>query len=247
VLKAYDKARVNTVFMDTTKTVNGVEDMYIRMPLAPMNCLVAIYNEKNGNLPKNQDTSFEVVDVKPEDLEITLGKTKMDIPIVRNFVAFAQKFCFSAGWANAGTDYVSSVGNFKIEYLPFITDNKGKKMATPARISTKNGRIQVSQEAFKPFTIPMRMAILLHEFSHFYINSDISNETEADLNGLTIYLGLGYPIKEAYAAFGETFIGYPSEQNKQRYDIIDKFIRDYVAEYHIKDVYASANPIKTTK
>jgi hypothetical protein len=88
-------------------------------------------------------------------------------------------------------------------------------------------------------TIPMRMAILLHEFSHFYLNSDISNETEADLNGLTIYLGLGYPIREAYEAFGTTFIGYPSEQNKKRYDIINKFIREYIDEYKIKDVYAN--------
>jgi hypothetical protein len=87
----------------------------------------------------------------------------------------------------------------------------------------------------------MRMAILLHEFSHYYINSDIANETEADLNGLTIYLGLGYPIKEAYTAFGETFIGYPSEQNRQRYDIINKFIRDYIKEYNIQDVYATGN------
>jgi hypothetical protein len=73
------------------------------------------------------------------------------------------------------------------------------------------------------------------------VNSDISNETEADLNGLTIYLGLGYPIKEAYAAFGETFIGYPSPENKIRYQIIDKFIKDYIEEYNIKDVYASGN------
>ena len=85
------------------------------------------------------------------------------------------------------------------------------------------------------------MAILLHEFSHYYLNSDISNETEADLNGLTIYLGLGYPIREAYAAFGETFIGYPSPENKVRYEIINKFIRDYVDEYKIKDVYAVGN------
>jgi hypothetical protein len=165
----------------------------------------------------------------------------MDTPLVRNFVAFAQKFCFSAGWIAANRDYVSSVGNFKIEYLPYIVSSRGERMATPARVSTKNGRIQVSQEAFKPYTIPMRMAILLHEFSHYYINSDISNETEADLNGLTIYLGLGYPIKEAYTAFGETFIGYPSEQNKQRYDIINKFIRDYIDEYNIQDVYATGN------
>ena len=242
VLKVFDDSHPDTFFTDRTKKINGVEELFVRMPLAPYKCKLSIYNIKNGNLSKGADATFEVVEIKKEDLEITLSQANMDTPLVRNFVAFAQKFCYNAGWISANRDYTSSVGSFKIEYLPFIVKTgSNQKMATPARISTKNGRIQVSQEAFKPFTIPMRMAILLHEFSHFYLNSDITNETEADLNGLTIYLGLGYPIREAYAAFGETFIGYPSEQNKQRYDIINKFIKDYISEYKIKDVYASGN------
>ena len=241
VLKVYDAGQANTYFTNRTKTIDGVQDLYVRMPLSPNTCVLSIYNEKNGNQKKGEDPTFEVLDVKKEELDITLGQTKMDTPLVRNFVAFAQKFCYNAGWLSAKKDYVSAAGNFKIEYLPYIISSKGQKMATPARISTKNGRIQVSQEAFLTFTIPMRMAILLHEFSHYYVNSDIANETEADLNGLTIYLGLGYPIKEAYSAFGETFIGYPSQQNKLRYDIIDKFIKDYIEEYKIKDVYATGN------
>jgi hypothetical protein len=239
IVKVFDAGQANTYFTNRNKIVDGVQDLYVRMPLSPGTCAMSIYNEKNGDLPKDKDDSFEVLDIKKEELDITLPKTKMDTPLVRNFVAFAQKFSYNAGWISTNKDYVSSMGNFKIEYLPQIISSKGEKMATPARISTKNGRIQVSQQAFLPFTIPMRMAILLHEFSHFYVNSDIANETEADLNGLTIYLGLGYPIKEAYTAFGETFIGYPSEQNKMRYDIIDKFIKDYIAEYNIKDVYAT--------
>ena len=253
VIKVFDKNQANTFFTDREKKVDGLQDLYIRMPfssnltfctkpLSPYNTSLSIYNKKNGNLAKGEDNSFEIVDIKKEDLDITLGKTKMDDSMVRNFVAFAQKFSYNAGWITAPKDYMSSVGNYKIEYLPFITNNKdGKKMATPARISTKNGRIQVSQESFLPFTIPMRMAILLHEFSHYYLNSDITNETEADLNGLTIYLGLGYPIREAYAAFGDTFMGFPTEQNKKRYDIINRFIKDYIQEYKIKDVYAMGN------
>lgn len=242
VIKVFDKNQANTFFTDREKKVDGLQDLYIRMPLSPYSTSLSIYNKKNGNLAKGEDTSFEIVDIKKEDLDITLGKTKMDNSMVRNFVAFAQKFSYNAGWITAPKDYMSSVGNYKIEYLPFITNNKdGKKMATPARISTKNGRIQVSQESFLPFTIPMRMAILLHEFSHYYLNSDITNETEADLNGLTIYLGLGYPIREAYAAFGDTFMGFPTEQNKKRYDIINRFIKDYIQEYKIKDVYAMGN------
>ena len=190
-------------------------------------------------MPKGQDSSFEVVKIEKQELDTTLHLTKMDTFTVRNFVGFAQKFAYNAGWISAPRDYVSSVGSYKIEYLPFIINSKGEKMSTPARVSTKNGRIQVSQESFVDMTIPMRMAILLHEFSHFYLNTDMANETEADLNGLTIYLGLGYPIREAYAAFIETFIGFPTAQNKQRYDIINKFIKDYIEEYKIQDVYAT--------
>ncbi len=238
VLKVYDPTQANTYFTDREKSVNGVEELFVRMPLSPSSAKLDIYNKKNGNQPKGQDPSFQVLSIKKEDLDITLPRTKMDTFTVRNFVAFAQKFSYNAGWLTAPRDYMSSVGSFKIEYLPVIINSKGEKMATPARISTKNGRIQASQESFRNMTIPMRMAILLHEFSHFYLNSDVSDETEADLNGLTIYLGLGYPIREAYQAFTSTFIGYPTEQNKKRYDIIDRFIKDYIAEYNLKDVYA---------
>jgi hypothetical protein len=47
----------------------------------------------------------------------------------------------------------------------------------------------------------MRFAILCHEFSHFYVNDNMDDESEADINGLLIYLGLGYPRIEGYQAF----------------------------------------------
>jgi len=238
VLKVYNESAKDTYFMDRTKVIKGKEDLFVRMPMSPYTTTIKIYNSANGDQRKGVDDTFEVLSVRQEPLTKTLSQTKMDIPIVKNFVSFVQKFAYNAGWI-APKDYNSVLGGFKIEYLPFITNlQTGKKMSTPARVSTKNGRIQVSQEAFVPMTVPMRMAILLHEFSHYYLNSDISNETEADLNGLTIYLGLGYPIREAYAAFGDTFIGHPSQQNKVRYEIINKFIKGYVDEYKIKDVYA---------
>ena len=238
ILKVYNDSQKDTCFMDRSKIIKGNEDLFVRMPMSPYTTTINIYNQANGDQKKGVDNSFSVSSIRQEPLTITLAKTKMDIPIVKNFVSFAQKFAYNAGWI-APKDYNSVIGGFKIEYLPFITNlQTGKKMATPARVSTKNGRIQVSQESFVPMTVPMRMAILLHEFSHYYLNSDISNETEADLNGLTIYLGLGYPIREAYAAFGDTFIGHPSQQNKVRYDIINNFIKEYVKEYKIKDVYA---------
>ena len=235
-----DKNQANTKFIDSVKMISGEEDLFIRMPMSPNILLIEVYNEANGNRAKGQDDSFDVVGVRNEDLQITLPKTQMDTSIVKNFVSFSQRFTYNAGWLPP-KEYFSSSRQFKIEYMPVIKSMKGEVLTTPARISTQNGRIQLSQSAFVPFTIPMRMAILLHEFSHYYVNSDITDEVEADLNALTIYLGLGYPIKEAYAAFGETFIGAPTQQNKQRYEIINTFIRDYIEEHKIKDVYANGN------
>ena len=96
------------------------------------------------------------------------------------------------------------------------------ELRTPARISKSNGRIQVSKKQFDKYTVPMRMAILLHEFAHFYLNENIDDETEADLNGLLIYLGLGYPRIEGYEAFLQVFEGSPTQENKKRYDVIHK-------------------------
>ena len=77
------------------------------------------------------------------------------------------------------------------------------------------------------------MAILLLEYSHFYVNKVINDESEADLNGLLIYLGLGYPRFEGHEAFLKTFIDTPSEQNKIRYDKIKAFIDDFEKNNYI--------------
>ena len=112
-----------------------------------------------------------------------------------------------------------------------IIGDNGKSLKTPARISRNQGIIEVSKLKFSKYSVPMRMAILLHEFSHFYLNSDMANETEADLNALIIYLGLGYPRIDAYNVFTQVFHTSPTELNKDRMKIIDDFIRNFENKY----------------
>ena len=76
-------------------------------------------------------------------------------------------------------------------------------------------------------TVPNRMAILLHEFSHYYLNDNMDDEIEADLNGLLIYLGLGYPRIEAFEVFTKTFMNAPTEDNMVRFDKIKNFIDNF--------------------
>ena len=230
-LKVYDENQRNTVFTNRWKTVNGEVSFFVRMPVSGKVCMVEVYNEKHGI--KNEDSTFEVIEIKKLPLEKRLDVVDFSNNNLRSFVNFSTRFCFNAGHLTSGT-YVSNDGKFTIEYVPTIISSKsGKELQTPARISKDSGRIQVSQKKFIPDTIPMRMAILLHEFSHYYVNDDIDNESEADLNGLIIYLGLGYPRFEAHEAFLKTFINTPSPENKVRYDKIKRFIDDFEKNNYI--------------
>ena len=114
----------------------------------------------------------------------------------------------------------------KIIYFDKIRSQNNKVISTPARISQVSGKIEVSAKQFVPYTIPMRMAILLHEYSHFNLNKEPSNEEEADKNGLKLYLALGYPKIDAYNVFLNVFRRSPSLQNKDRYDRLDSFIKN---------------------
>ena len=227
-LRVYDASNPERKFTERWKTITGEETFHIRMPLTPEIAVVDAYSDRMGQgVKKDAETSFSIVSVTKAPLERRIDLGDIGNAQIRNFVDFAQKFCFNAGTLATDTTYQSDDGNYFINYVKNIVGNNGQVLTTPARIGRKSGMIQVSKNSFEKFTIPMRMAILLHEFSHFYLNEKIDDEMEADLNGLLIYLGLGYPRIEAYQAFLETFKEKPTQQNKARYDLINKFINDF--------------------
>lgn len=230
-IKVYDYSHPKTVFTDRFKTVKGIEKFFVRMPLSSENVIISVFNEINGNKRPKEDSSFNVTSVQKIPLEKRTDASDLKNIEVRNFVDFAQRFSYNASYLEGNKSYRSSDGSFLIEYEETLYSNStGKELTTPARISKVNGRIQISKKLFDNYTVPMRMAILLHEFSHFYLNDDIDDEIEADINGLLIYLSLGYPRIEGYEAFLEVFMDAPTAQNKHRYDIINKFIRDFEAK-----------------
>jgi hypothetical protein len=106
-------------------------------------------------------------------------------------------------------------------------EDDGRLSETPARIEVDSGIIEISRAKFIPMTVPNRMAILLHEFSHIFVNENMDDEVEADLNALNIYLSLGYPRIEAFEVFTQTFIDTPTDENKVRFDYIKNFIDDF--------------------
>lgn len=224
----YDAKNPKRKFTNRYNTINGEETFVVRMPLSSEKAIVDVYSERLGKnaRPEQEASLFELVSVEKIPLERRLDVSDMGNALLRSFVRFAQKFSYMAQDLEPDL-YGSDDERYFIRLLPVIKDRNGKELRTPARIGAKSGIIEISKKAFDGMTIPMRFAILMHEFSHFYLNDEMKDEMEADLNGLLIYLGLGYPRIEAYQAFLETFTKSPSPLNKQRYDLINKFIEDF--------------------
>lgn len=242
---AFDKKKKYTQYLNHYGMVNRrcPDGLYRRkfeilLPQSPDDLKVVVYNTKNfnkktGKFAVKNDPTFKVEKfgvTKLKKWEIWMNQDSQE------FVRFAQRFAENAGvlttWEQGGKTpkaglYESDNKKFKIRYFDMIRDKDGKPMTTPARISNKTGLIEVSKYFFKNYSVAMRMMILLHEYSHFYLNKDMANEIQADLNGLYIYLGLGYSPIEAHRAFLYVFDNADTDGNNMRYDMIKKYIIDF--------------------
>jgi len=218
----------NTYYTDRYRTITGIGKFYVRLPQSPKIAKVVIYNEAQGN--KKDDNSFELIRFNGNPFKLLPLKNKLSAFDFRNrdvmdFVNFAQRFSENAGVLSEGI-YFSDFSKYRIDYMPVITKN-GRVMKTPARISANNGVIDASSKIFRKYTVPARMAILLHEFSHIYVNDNPYNESEADVNALLIYLGMGYPRIEAERVFLKLFYNSATDQNMKRYNILSNMIRNF--------------------
>jgi hypothetical protein len=218
-VRAIDPHKEGALYLDRWMTVNGKQDFEIRLPQSPENLLVKVFCADNPNR-KGLVKVTKVEQIKlPQHLACLSGKN------VKSFLDFAKEFSENAGILSAGR-YQDDKKIYTIDYLPVIKHD-GRILTTPARISNQTGRMEISQKAFKTMSIPMRMAILCHEFSHFYLNEVQKDEIEADLNALTLYMGLGYPVIEAHKAFIDTFHKADSEVNRERYEYLKTFIANF--------------------
>lgn len=235
-IRVCDAYKPNTNYTDRTGFVHGDRTFYVRMPKTPQTVIAQIYNANVGDKQKGEDNSFEIVEKNIYPLDTFPQIYKSDDNLVKDAIKFVQQFSENAGILSAGATgsvYKSDCGRFRIDYLDTINDRKtGKELATPARISQDRGIIEVAKKHFVKYAVPYRIAILLHEISHFYINDDPHNEIEADLNALKMFLGLGYSNIDAENAFLNVFTGSPSDQNKERHQILHNFIIDFDETYN---------------
>lgn len=230
-VRVADAFKPNTNYTDRTGNVIGERTFYVRMPRTPETVLAQIYNPLFPETDPRADQGFEIVDKQILPLDTYPDTYNSQNDLIKCAIKFVQDFSERAGIYSAGeigSVYKSDCGRFRIDYLNEIHDRKtGAPLATPARISQDRGIIEVSKKHFLQYAVPYRVAILLHEVSHFYLNDNAHSEIEADLNALKIFLGLGYGYIDGENAFIQVFQGTPSDQNKERHQILHNFIMDF--------------------
>jgi hypothetical protein len=245
---AKDADLKNAYYYKRAKKIKGVEKIELKFPVSPINMVVSVFNANHGNLEKGQDRSFRIVDWELSSLNncaITLTARE------REFIKFASQFAQTCSIISCGSyqkphAYFSDHGNFVIAYMDKITNSGGnKKLNTPSRIGSKSGIIEVSKQDFVGYTVPMRMMILCHEYGHVYRNPEkgipMEDESGADINGLMIYLAMGYSEFEAVKAFTTVFAGNKTAANEKRL----KIIIDFIEKVQRGEVFKLCSPVSS--
>lgn len=223
---AEEYQKPNSRYADRDITVNGERTIYFSFPVSPKTLFIAALNSEE---PK--DTQFEVT---IEEKELVTYNIWLDEQ-TRHFLQLAMSFSQQCGFEKAsdsGRIFTTDDKEFTIKYFDIIRDQKtNKAMNTPARIGHTSGIIEVAKFKFDKYTIPMRLIILLHEFSHKYKNPkiglEISNEIGADINALYIYLGLGFSKIDAICVFANVFLKAQTKGNIERM----RKIMDYIQKF----------------
>ena len=233
----YDYNKPYTKYSDRDIILNGERVIYLTFPKSPEFLVLEVTEQGQG--AQQQSKNWEVVGYQGKNNKVlpyqVIGINKCDVWMdedTRKFFEFAEFFSTNAGIFTANGTY--SIGKFKIDYQDFIIDKKTNTLVnTPARIGHDTGLIHVARQMFQDYTVPQRLMILLHEFSHKYINpkygKDIGNEFAADINALYIYLGNGYPAIDAQTVYLKVFNqdGVDAKLSLRRYAFIEDYIKKF--------------------
>ena len=214
----------NSNYANRTIEVDGSRVIYLSFPVSPDKVRIKVEMVSGSD-------NF-IVDIKEKPLktwDISVDKQS------KEFLKFASAFSQMSGYSPAlptGRMFKSKDNQFHIKYFPVIIDHRTNKVSTtPARIGHTTGTIEIAKLPFDRYTIPMRMMILLHEYSHVYKNPkiglDISNEVGADINALYLYLGSGWSKVDAIYVFCNVFLSAQTPANLHRM----KKIMDYIKRF----------------
>jgi hypothetical protein len=219
-----DKDAYKTCFTDRYNTFKGQRDFSLLLPWSNDTAVVVARN----NRTKNRG-GISIVKVERQHLPTAYDAFDYKSPIIREFLELARFICTRSSYLNEGKFY-SNKRNIELWLMrELLVDIDGTEVRSksPARVNSITGRIQCNKNTFDAMTVAGRFAILCHEFAHFYLNKDKSNEEEADYNAANIYLGMGFPRVELLTWWSRTLKNNPTESNVARYNKYIKYVNDF--------------------
>jgi len=222
---AEENGKPNSKYVDREIIVDGQRSIYFSFPLSPKTLFIGALNSDN---PKDDDFKVTLIETKLRDYNIWLDSD------TEQFLKLGTTFCQICGYEKGtpnGRIFKNDNGKFRIRFYDAIRDIAGKPISTPARVGHQTGIIDIAKIKYDKYTVPMRMMILLHEFSHKYKNPKIglkiSDEVGADINALYIYLGMGFSKIDAICVYANVFLKAQTPSNIDRMrkicDYINKF------------------------
>lgn len=207
----------NTIYFVRSKGVQGREHLQepieIPMPLTPDTLILDIGQENGGFGSYLNVAKVDVVDLPPTTVAFP--------PNVLEYYNFIKKYCQQSNYRSPGF-YNSKDENYLI-WVKEHLDGDG----TPARVNRRTGVVKVNLQHFRPYTVYMKIFIMLHEFIHY--NEQTTDETRCDLGALRIYLGMGFPKSEANYAMTKIFDNSPAAL--ERVKILHNYIKNYDLRY----------------
>jgi hypothetical protein len=222
-IKGFDAEREHSIYFDRRigkkQAFAGKQTVSLPMPLTPTRLSLVIRNSvSSDNVRLLQTVGL------PLKVNEGIKLTEQD----RDFINFAQWVAQNSPYLPVTSDdrfpYQSEKGKFMLRLLPQIRNRlTGKVETTPARISRKTGIAELSKSMTTPYTIPMRLQILLHEYMHYKLQT--KDELLCDLEAMRIFLALGYSATEALYAYVKVFDDKPHLQSRVK--AITEFLYDY--------------------
>ena len=235
VISVYDWKKKDTIYSKQSATVNGNDQFEISLPVTPDKAFFEITPAVGGllgGLPKGLTVSL-----REEKYEPRWSCAYNKDPQLQDFLRFASWFSEHAGILSSAygkepaSIYQSVSGKFRIRYVPEIIEDEkyfnvnGQKVLNPLygqpsptslRVHSISKEIEAAQKYVKTYTFPQRMALLVHEYAHEYINVNPDDEQEADRNSILILRCLGFSKREIGTAFTTVFKRWDSDENAAR-------------------------------
>jgi hypothetical protein len=205
----------NVIYSMRQDIVANSKSVVLKIPNCPKNLIINIETDIPDNLRAN------IASYPIRKYNIQLGAKQ------KEFISFIEQFCdaFNHSKLKPSDNIIkSNSGDFKIVLLPAIRTYEGQIVGTPCQIGSKSGIIEVDANLFGQHTQSGQIALLCHEYAHFYENPRYGlpkkSEEGADQYGLLMYLGAGYAETEYVNAFKRIFKRVDTTQNRQRIEKI---------------------------